>query len=109
MCLCFLWLGPPWLGFWFSFVLACSGVGREYSSLFIMVINLVFVFSFGALAGLVALCGPAFCVFLYGGGVGTRAGVGWLRRCFSPYPPPPPGGLLLLHCGLFYEAVCFMS
>ena len=34
------WLGPPW----FSFTLAYSRISHEYSSLFIIVINLIFMF-----------------------------------------------------------------
>ena len=40
-----LWLGPPWFGCWFSFTLTCGGVGRGCSSLFVVVVGLVFVFS----------------------------------------------------------------
>ena len=40
-----LWLGPPWFNYWFSFTLAYSRIGHKYSSLFIIVINLIFVFS----------------------------------------------------------------
>ena len=40
-----LWLGPPWFNYWFSFTLAYSRISHEYSSLFIIVINLIFVFS----------------------------------------------------------------
>ena len=40
-----LWLGPPWFNYWFSFTLAYSRISREYSSLFIIVINLIFMFS----------------------------------------------------------------
>ena len=39
-----LWLGPPWFNYWFSFTLAYSRISHEYSSLFIIVINLIFVF-----------------------------------------------------------------
>ena len=39
------WLGPPWLIYWFSFTLAYSRISHEYSSLFIIVINLIFMFS----------------------------------------------------------------
>ena len=42
--ICF-WLGPPWFNYWFSFTLAYSRIGHEYSSLFIIVINLIFMFS----------------------------------------------------------------
>ena len=40
-----LWLGPPWFSYWFSFTLAYSGVGHGCSSLFIIVIDLIFMFS----------------------------------------------------------------
>ena len=40
-----LWLGPPWFNYWFSFTLANSKISHEYSSLFIIVINLIFMFS----------------------------------------------------------------
>ena len=40
-----LWLGPPWFNYWFSFTLAYNRISHEYSSLFIIVINLIFMFS----------------------------------------------------------------
>ena len=40
-----LWLGPPWFNYWFSFTLAYTRISHEYSSLFIIVINLIFMFS----------------------------------------------------------------
>ena len=40
-----LWLGPPWFNYWFSFTLVYSRISHEYSSLFIIVINLMFMFS----------------------------------------------------------------
>ena len=40
-----LWLGPPWFNYWFSFTLVYSRISHEYSSLFIIVINLIFMFS----------------------------------------------------------------
>ena len=39
-----LWLGPPWFNYWFLFTLAHSRISHEYSSLFIIVINLIFMF-----------------------------------------------------------------
>ena len=47
-----LWLGPPWFNFWFSFTLAYSRISHEYSSLFIIVINLTLCFCFDALTEL---------------------------------------------------------
>ena len=38
-------LGPPWFNYWFSFTLAYSRISHEYSSLFIIVIDLIFMFS----------------------------------------------------------------
>ena len=40
-----LWLGPPWFNYWFLFTLAYSRISHEYSPLFIIVINLNFMFS----------------------------------------------------------------
>ena len=37
--------GPPWYNYRFSFTLAYSRISHEYSSLFIIVINLIFMFS----------------------------------------------------------------
>ena len=37
-----IWLGPPWFTYWLSFTLAFSRISHEYSSLFIIVINLIF-------------------------------------------------------------------
>ena len=35
----------PWFNYWFSFTLAYSRISHEYSSLFIIVITLIFMFS----------------------------------------------------------------
>ena len=40
-CTICLWLGPPWFNYW----LAYSRISHEYSSLFIIVIGLIFMFS----------------------------------------------------------------
>ena len=40
-----LWPCPPWFNCWFSFTLAYSRISHEHSSLFIIVINLIFMFS----------------------------------------------------------------
>ena len=37
--------GLPWFNYWFSFTLAYSRISHEYLSLFIIVINLIFMFS----------------------------------------------------------------
>ena len=38
-------LGPPWFSYWFSLTLAYSRISHECSSLFIIMINLIFMFS----------------------------------------------------------------
>ena len=38
-------LNWPWFNYWFSFTLAYSRISHEYSSLFIIVIKLIFMFS----------------------------------------------------------------
>ena len=38
-------LGPPWFSCWFSFTLAYSGISQQCSSLFVVVNNLIFIFS----------------------------------------------------------------
>ena len=40
-----IWFVPPWFNYWFLFTLAYSRISHEYSSLFIIVINLIFMFS----------------------------------------------------------------
>ena len=40
-----LWLGPPWFNYWFSFTLAYSRITMGTRLLFIIVINLIFMFS----------------------------------------------------------------
>ena len=82
--LVFIYSGIQWS--WFSFTLAYNGVGREYSSLFIVVVDLFFVFSLWCV-------GWVFVCFCMKSSVGTRGGVCWLWGALGP-PPPPPGGLL---------------
>ena len=41
--ICF-WPGPPWFNYWFSFTLVYRRISHDYSSLFIIVINLIFTF-----------------------------------------------------------------
>ena len=48
VCFLFLlvsWMAAAWFNYWFSFTLAYSRISHEYSSLFIIVINLIFMFS----------------------------------------------------------------
>ena len=84
----YLWLGPPWFNYWFSFTLAYSRISHEYSTFFIIVINLIFLFSLWWIGWVGGLCaGRVFVCFCVGGGIGTRGGVGWLWRCFGSPPP----------------------
>ena len=55
-----LWLGPPWFNYWFSFTLAYSKISHEYSSLFIIEINLILCFRFDALTELGAIMRTEF-------------------------------------------------
>ena len=79
-----MWLNPPWFGCWFSFALACSGVGHGCSPLFVLVINLVFVFSLWCVGWVGAFVWFVFlCISVLG--VGARGGIGWLSECFGPH------------------------
>ena len=40
-----LWLGPPWFNYRVSFTLSHSRISHEYLSLFIIMMNLIFIFS----------------------------------------------------------------
>ena len=78
-------LGPPWFNYWFSFALACSGVGHEYSSLFIVVINLIFVFSLWCVDWVESLyANRSFMCFCIKSSIETQGEVGWLWKCFKP-------------------------
>ena len=55
-----LWLGPLWFNYWFSFTLTYSRSSHKYSSLFIIVINLIFCFCFDALTELGAFMRTKF-------------------------------------------------
>ena len=96
-----LWLGPPWFSCWFSFTLPYSGIGRGCSSLFIVVINFVFVFSLWCTCWVGGLCaGRVFVYFCIGVALGPGVELagceGALSRPSRPPPPPAtsPGGLL---------------
>ena len=65
-------------------------MSHECSSLFIIVINLIFMFSLWSVRWVGGLCAnQIFMYFCIGSSVGTQGGVGWLWECFGP-----PGGLL---------------
>ena len=84
-----MWLIPPWFGCWLSFALACSGVGHGCSPLFVVVINLVFVFSLWCVGWAGAFVWSVFlCISVLG--VASGPGVG-LAGCGGALDPP--GGL----------------
>ena len=114
-----LWLGPPRFNYWFSFTLAYSRISHKYSSLFIIVINLIFMFSFWCIdwvRGLYAnrmfmyFCIKSSRVKLAGRKIALNTPLPrWFilltvlrrwSRCYS---------YSLLLWGLFYEVICFMS
>ena len=81
-----LWLGPPWFNYWFSFVLAYSRVSHEYSSLFIVVIDLIFVFSLWCVGWVGAFVRAWFlCVSVLGVASGPRVK---LAGCEGALGPP---------------------
>ena len=59
-----LWLGPPWFNYQFSFTLAYNRISHEYSSLFIIMINLILCFCFDALTELRAFM-PTEFLFIF--------------------------------------------
>ena len=90
-----LWLGPPWFNYWFSFTLAYSRISHEYSSLFIIVINLIFFFfffcfCFDALTELGACMRRIFMYFCITSSIGTRVKLASCKSALTPPPPPPP-------------------
>ena len=81
-----LWLGPPWFNHWFSFTLAYSRISHEYSSLFIIVINLIFMFSFWCSDWLGSLyANQIFMYFCIKSSIGPRVK---LASCKSALNPP---------------------
>ena len=83
-----LWLDPPWLKYWFSFTLAYSRISHKYSSLFIIVINLIFMFRFDELIELGAFMRTKFlCISVLRVASGPRVK---LASCKSALTPPPP-------------------
>ena len=73
-----LWLGPSLFNCWFSFTLVHRRISHEYSSLFIKVINLVFMFLFDALTESGAFMRTEFYVSSVLRYIGTYGEVGRL-------------------------------
>ena len=93
-----LWLGPRCFNCWFSFTLSHSRISHEYSSLFIIVMNLIFLcFRFDALTEYMNRIFMFFCIKSY---IRTQGEVGFillivLRRWFRC--------CLTLCCFVFYS------
>ena len=76
----------PWFNYWFSITLAYSRISHEYSSLFIIVINLILYFRFDALTDLGAFMRTEFlCIFVLRVASGPRVK---LASCKSALNPP---------------------
>ena len=70
-------LCPPWFNYWFSFTLAYSRISHEYSSLFIIVINLIFMFPLWCIDWVEALMRTdLFMYFCIKCSIGTQGEVG---------------------------------
>ena len=80
-----LWLGPPWFNYWFSFTLAYSRISHEYSSLFIIVINLILCFRFDALTELGAFMQTEFlCISVVRVASGPRVKLANCKSASNP-------------------------
>ena len=116
------WLGlgdmhlawPAWFNCWFSFALAYGGVGHGYSPLFVIVINLNFMFSLeclNTLTKLWAFMRAEFFFFVCVSVLGVASGPGvGLAGCGGalaplPHPPPPPPVVYSTDC---FKAVVLM-
>ena len=81
-----LWLGPPWFRYRFSFTLAYSRISHEYSFLFIIVINLIFMFSLWCIDWVGSLYANRIFMYFFciKSSIGTQGEVSWLWKCFRP-------------------------
>ena len=81
-----LWLGSPWFNYWFSFTLAYCRISHGYSSLFIIVIYLIFMFSLWCIDWVGSLYGTEFlCISVLRVASGPRVK---LASCKSALNPP---------------------
>ena len=81
-----LWLGPPWFNYWFSFTLAYNRISHEYSSLFIIMITLIFMFSLWCIDWVGSLyANQILCVSVLRVASGPRVK---LASCKSALNPP---------------------
>ena len=80
-----LWLGPLWFNYWFSFTLAYSRISHEYSSLFIIVINLVFMFSLWCIDWVGSLyANRIFIYFCIKSSIGPRVKLASCKSALNP-------------------------
>ena len=78
-------LANLWFNYWFSFTLAYSRISHEYSSLFIIVINLIFMFSFDALTELGAFMRTEFlCISVLRVASGPRMKLASCKSALNP-------------------------
>ena len=85
-----LWLGPPGFNYWFSFTLAYSRITHAYSSLFIIVINLILCFRFDALTESGAYMRTEFlCVSVLRVALGPRVKLASYKSALNPPTPHP--------------------
>ena len=87
-----IWLGPPWFNYCFSFTLAYSRIFHEYSSLFIIVINLIFIFSLWCIDRAGSLYANRFflCISVLRVASGPRVKLASCKGALIPPHPPPP-------------------
>ena len=77
--------GMPWFNYWFSFTLAYSKISHEYSSLLIIVINLIFMFCFDALTELGAFMRTEFlCISVLRVASGPRVKLVSCKSALNP-------------------------
>ena len=84
-----LGLDLSWCNYWLSFTLAHSIIGNEYSSLFVIVIVLVFMFSLWCVGWVGGFCAAGFlCVSVLRVASGPRMK---LAGCWGTLGPHPGG------------------
>ena len=101
-----LWLGTPWFLYWFTFTLTHSRISHEYSSLFVVVINFIFICLLWCIDDFFMY----FCIKI---SIGIQKKVVSCKSALTPLLHTPGGlsywrvGPDLLLSGVCYEAICF--
>ena len=79
------WLGPPWFNYWFSFTLAYSRISHEYSSLFIIMIHLIIMFSLWCIDWVVSLyANQILCISVLRVASGPRVKLASCKSALNP-------------------------